>query len=177
MVHSITLGAPEFAARAAVDKGWFKDGKDLRLMGYGKGLGGRVEATKHLKDAIERQDANSRVIGVYQDGLPVGFCWMEYLGDRHKTVKMHAFIAPEARGKWAFHIALVELLDKLFSEGVYRVEVEPLRINKRMIRLLRHYGFKQEGIKRSAYWMDGNDYDMVMMRLLKREWMKRKKEK
>ena len=85
-------------------------------------------------------------------------------------------MSPSARGKWAFHIAGTEIIDKLFHEGVYRIEVEPLRINKRVVKLLRHYGFTQEGIKKSAFWMDGNDYDIVMMRLLKREWNRKKKE-
>ena len=159
-----------------MDKGWFADSDDTRLTGYGKGEVGRLLATKHLRQALESQSGNSRVIGVYQDGIPAGMFWVEYLGEKKKTVTIHCFICPTARGKWAFHVAGSELVNKLFSEGVYRIEVEPLKINKKIIKLLRHYGFTQEGIKRSSFWMDGNDYDTVMMRLLKREWKKRKKE-
>ena len=174
--HSVELGPPENAARAAVDKGWFTDGEETRLTGYGRGAAGRLLATEHLMEMLERQNGTSRVIGVYQDGIPVGLFWLEYQGEKRKSVGLHCFICKEARGKWAFHAAGVDLIDRLFKEGVYRIEVEPLKINKRIVKLLRHYGFKQEGIKRSSFWMDGNDYDTVMMRLLKREWKKRKKE-
>ena len=174
--HNVELGPPEHAARAAVDNGWFSHSEDTRLTGYGKGMAGQLLATEHLMGALDQQGDNSRVVGVYQNGLPVGMFWLEYLGEKRKSVTLHCFICQEARGKWAFHVAGVELIDRLFKEGVYRIEVEPLKINKRIVKLLRHYGFKQEGIKRSAFWMDGNDYDTVMMRLLRREWKKRKKE-
>jgi len=168
----VQLGPPEAVAAAAVDGEWFSDSEDMRLSGYGKGMVGRVRATQGLRDALRAQSSNFKVLGVYQDGSPVGLFWLEYKGDIRKAVEMHCFIGPTARGKWAFHVAGTGILDMLFSQGVYRVEAEPLRINKRMIQLLRHYGFKQEGVKRSSYWMDGNDYDTVLMRLLKREWKK-----
>ena len=175
-MNRVQLGPCEAAIRTAVDKDWFSREDDRRLTGYGKGEMGQLKATQHLLEALSVQDSEHKVVGIYQDGLPVGLFWLEYLGDQRKAVTMHCFICPESRGKWAFHLAGTELLEKLFAEGVYRVEVEPLRINKRLVKLLRHYGFKQEGIKRSSYWMDGNDYDTVMMRLLKREWKKKKKE-
>jgi len=168
----VQLGPPEAVARAAVDGEWFANSDDTRMTGYGKGMVGRVKATEGLRDALARQGSHFKVLGVYQDGLPVGLFWVEYKGDVRKAVKLHCFIGPKARGKGAFYVAGAGLLDLFFSQGIYRIEAEPLRINKRMIQLLRHYGFKQEGIKRSAYWMDGNDYDTVMMRLLKREWKK-----
>lgn len=178
MAPKVQLGAPEAAARAAVDKGWFKSGNDdMRLMGFGRGQLGQYMATESLHRALKSNDPNFRALGVYLDGLPVGMFWLEYKGDRKRAVEMHCFVAPEARGKWAFHYAGVELLNELFDNGIYRVEVEPLRINKRLIKLLRHYGFKQEGIRRSAFWMDGNDYDTVMLRMLKREWAKIQKKK
>ena len=169
----VQLGPAAPACVAALDEGWYKDDTCNRLLGYGKGTHGQTEAAAELGNALESNDPNLKMLGVYQDGKPVGLFWVTYEGDKKRTAQIHVTLAPDARGQWVFHHAGTELLNRLFANGVYRVEAEPLRINKRMVKLLRHYGFKQEGIKRSAFWMDNNDYDTVLLRMLRREWKRK----
>lgn len=171
--HSIQLGPPEAAARAAIRDGWYADDMSNRMSGFGKGLKGQAEAADALADCLETQDPNLKVLGIYSDGEPVGMFWIVYEGDRKRTAQIHVEIAPKARNWWVFKRAGSALLDLLFSNGVYRVEAEPLRINRRVVKLLRQQGFKQEGIKRSAFWMDNNDYDTVLLRMLRREWKRK----
>ena len=171
--RKVQLGPAEPACVAALDEGWYKDNTCNRMLGYGKGTHGQTEAAANLGNALESKAPNLKVLGVSQDGKPVGLFWVVYGGDKKRTAQIHVNIAPGARGQWVFHHAGTELLNRLFSNGVYRVEAEPLRINKRMVKLLRHYGFKQEGIKRSAFWMDNNDYDTVLLRMLRREWKRK----
>ena len=172
---NVLLGPPEPVLAKAAKEHWFAGGEDTRLMGYGKGDLGRLKALEDMADKVGSQSSEFKTVGVYQDGEPVGIFMIQMKGT--KTAELHCYIAPGARGKWAFHVAGIEILEKLFANGVYRVECKPLRINKRLISLLRRkYGFKQEGIRRSSWWMDGNDFDTVTLSLLKREWKKMKRE-
>jgi len=166
---NIALGAPEAAARTCVDERWVDD---ARLLGFGRGETGLERAAEGLLLALGAHTPNFKLLGVYGDGTPVGLIWVEYLGDVTKTAKLHILMAPKVRGKGAFQKAGRLILDTLFGGGIYRIEAEPLKINKRCIKLLRHYGFKQEAVKRSSLWMDGNDYDQVLLRLLRREYKK-----
>jgi RimJ/RimL family protein N-acetyltransferase len=169
----VLLGPPELAARAAVDEGWFDDQRDNRLMGHGKGELGHMKAAEHLRDALANNDPSVRLLGIYSGTSPMGLFWIVYKGDNKRTAEIHATLPHKTGRDRVVHGAFVKVMDQLFSNGVYRVEVEPLRINRSMVKLLRHYGFKQEGIKRSAFWMDNNDYDTVLLRMLRREWTRK----
>ena len=93
--RSVTIGPPDLAMRAAVDNDWFSDGEETRLLGYGKGRTGSMLAFKDLAESLKSSDENSRVVGVYQDGIPVGLFWVQYMGDRKRSASLHCFIAPE----------------------------------------------------------------------------------
>ena len=169
----VLLGPPELAARAAVDEGWFDDENHNRLMGHGKGELGHMKAAEHLADALQSNDPSVRLMGIYCGTDPVGLFWVEYKGAAKRTAEIHATLSSKPGVRRAFHCAGIDIINRLFSNGVYRIEAEPLRINRAMVKLLRHYGFKQEGIKRSAFWMDNNDYDTVLLRMLRREWTRK----
>ena len=169
----VLLGPPQVAARAAVEEGWYEDSSHNRIMGYGKGEVGCTRAIEHLAEGIESVDPNLKVLGVYDGIKPMGLMWLVYKGDPKRTAEIHATFSQKPGVNRCMLEAFEKLLSNLFSNGVYRVEAEPLRINKDMIQFLRHYGFKQEGIKRSAYWMDNNDYDTVLLRMLRREWTRK----
>jgi RimJ/RimL family protein N-acetyltransferase len=174
---SVLLGPPEPVVAHAAKEHWFDSGDDTRLMGYGKGALGVMLALEDVAEKLQRQSKDFQMLGVYQGGKPVGLFMVESKGKRQKTAELHCYIEPGSRGKWAFHLAGLEILGKLFKSGIYRVECRPLKINKRLIRLLRkRYGFKQEGICRSSWWMDGNDFDTVALSLLRRDWKELKKE-
>lgn len=167
----ITFGDPSVAAKHAVKNGWFKSSDDTRLMGYGKSAG-YARVIHDIKSLIKTPEKypDTRLVGVYRDGSPCGFIWVEYLGEQTKTVVLHCYVPKEYRGKWVFHVGIKKLLKTLFKTGIYRVECHPLRINKRLISALRKYGFKQEGVKRSSLWMDGEVHDQVLMRVLRKDW-------
>ena len=171
--RDIWIGPPEIAARGPIDEGWFEDEHLNRLMGHGKGEVGCTKAVEHLADALKLDSPYHKLLGIYCGTEPVGLFWVEYKGDSKKTAEIHLTASHKPAMRRAFVKAGTELLNRLFSNGVYRVEVEPLRINRQMIKLLRHGGFKQEGIKRSAFWMDNNDYDTVLLRMLRREWTRK----
>jgi len=169
----ILLGPPELAARAAVDEGWFLDEEDTRMFGFGRGGSGKMRATEFLRDTLLAQGGDDfEMVGIYLGTKPVGMLWVKTYPEVMRSVKIHPFIAKDQRGNGVFSEAMATAIDSAFSSGVYRIEMEPFRINKPIIGALRKMGFKQEGIKRSAYWMDNNDYDTVMLRMLRREWTK-----
>lgn len=61
-------------------------------------------------------------------------------------------------------------LGMAFRDGVYRVEAEVLSINKPAVRVLQHFGFHRESRLTSAWSMDNNEYDLIMLRLLRKDW-------
>lgn len=167
----VQLGPPEPIAAKAAEDHWFSHEDDTRLLGFGKGRAGYLLALENLDNGVNGKLLGARMLGVYSGGEPAGFLYIEHKDPASKTAQIRPYIAPEFRGKSVFHDAFTESLDKLFSNGIYRVVMEPLKINRRLITLLRtKYGFKQEGIHRSTLWMDGNPYDTVTLRLLRREW-------
>ena len=169
----VFLGPPELAAKACVDEGWYDDTDANRMMGYGKGNVGCTKAIVALADGLENTDPSLKILGIYRGTEPMGLMFVVYKGDDKRTAEIHVTFSQKVGVKRALHCAFVDTINKLFSNGVYRIEAEPHRINRPMVKTLRHYGFKQEGIKRSAFWMDNNDYDTVLLRMLRREWTRK----
>jgi RimJ/RimL family protein N-acetyltransferase len=163
----VQVGSPERAAQVCIEERWLEDPK---MLGFGAGMPGELVATEALMGALNMNGPLNQLLGIYDGAIPCGLVWVQYLGDAKKTATGHILISPKYRGRFIFEKSLSMLIDKLFKGGVYRIELEPLKINKRVIKLLRHYGFKQEGIKKSSFWMDDNCYDQVTLRMLRKDW-------
>lgn len=64
------------------------------------------------------------------------------------------------------------LLKYLFmSKGAERVELEVLQFNERAIKCYRKCGFVQEGIKRNRKFSDGKYVNLIIMGILKEEYV------
>lgn len=158
---------------AVSEEGWLDDETENRQQGYGKGFEGREHARLGLLNLIEREDLESDfgLIGVYLEGDPVGFVGIDLVPE-HKIADIYFYIAPKSRGKGVGTAVLNYLLNRVYDGGMYRVQIDILRINKSGLKFLRDYGFTWESTKKSAYWMDKNVYDVAHLRLLRPDWMK-----
>ena len=54
--------------------------------------------------------------------------------------------------------------------GLNRIDALVYTENNRSIQLLQKLGFKQEGVLRDYFYLDGNFYDHSIFALLQREW-------
>ncbi len=158
----------EVLIEAAVVDEWFQDEQANRLAGFGLGDDGRILAYTSFKLLVTEQAVTAT--GVYRRGVPVGvLAWTPRSFDSRR-VAIHVHIAPGARGYGVASVALQQWLKVAFRDGVYRVEAEVLHINRPVIRGLEHFGFHREARLTAAWWMDDNLYDLIVLRLLRRDW-------
>jgi len=152
---------------SVIDDKWLHDEQSNRRSGFGLGNDGRVLAYKAFKLVVtERITAT----GIYRRGEPVGFMvWVPRSFDGRR-VSIHMHIAPEAQGYGVGPAAMHQWLGVAFADGVYRVEAEVLHINRPAVRALEHYGFHREARLTSAWWMDNNFYDLILLRMLRKDW-------
>ncbi|MHC4369711.1 MAG: GNAT family N-acetyltransferase [Planctomycetota bacterium] len=177
-VPGLVLGAfTDDLRSAAIDDHWLDDESDNRQQGFGKGYDGRVVAREGFLALLERADAeeNFGLIGVYLDEDPVGFVVVD-MKPQHKIADFFLCIAPKRRRRGLGTAVLEHMMDVLFDNTIYRVQVDLLKINKPGVQFLRGLGFTWESTKRSAFWMDNNVFDIAHLRMLKPHWYERSKE-
>jgi len=171
IINEITPGLRE----TLVQNKWFSDIESNWKLGYGKGPDGVIgitEAISSFKEAmVHSGEEGFYSLGIYHLSEPVGFVNARDLGDTLKTVELFLFISPDNRGKGYGTIALDTILERIFKDKkIYRVQGSALSINKEAIKFFRSRGFTQEGIRKSAYWMGMNCFDVVPLRILRSSW-------
>ncbi len=144
---------------------WLDSPEDNRRRGFGVGLGGVIAS----KEAFATAMAEDRALGIYRDGLPVGFLEIRDLGN--KTVKCEDFfVAPKNRRQGIGTAAMRQFVDACMERGILRVEYDVPQFNKVAQNFLKHAGFWMEVEKWSALYMDGKDHNMVSFRVLETFW-------
>ena len=69
--------------------------------------------------------------------------------------------------------AIKTLLRFLFmNKGAHRVELEVVDLNERAIECYLSCGFIKEGVKRKRYFVEGDYRDVILMSILKEEYLK-----
>jgi len=155
---------------AVVEDQWFDDEQANRRMGFGLGVDGRVLAYEAFKMVVSGEVVTAT--GIFRRGEPVGFvAWVPKSHDGRR-VAVHMHLAPNAQGYGVGPSAMSQWLDIAYADGIYRVEAEVLAINRPVIRNLTHFGFHRESRLTSAWWMGDNTYDLIMFRMLRKDWRK-----
>ena len=150
------------------EESWLEDPDTNYLMGWGKGHDGRVRALQYAAQMLDSNDA----FAVVACDRPRGWVKIESVADRE--VRVVSFLRP-ANPKSLYSVgptALVLVLDRLFKDSVYRVEIEPIMPNHRVGRLLRAMGFKEEGRRFSRRWAGDVVYDTLAFSMTKPMWKK-----
>lgn len=157
---------------AVADDGWFKNEETNWVLGFGRGLIGTALFTEAFKGFIKKDGEKFSLQGIYRGDTPIGFCCITFLPGETRTAEILMFLAPEYRGKFGLAAtAMTKVLHQVFSnKSVFRVQIDLLSINKKAISFLRKFGFTQEGIRKSAFWMGVNGFNIVTLRILRPEW-------
>lgn len=168
----ITLGPPDpFFTRRAEEEGWLDDEELNHVMGWGRGLEGRVKARRDLLSA-----AQNGFLVVYRRGEPVGWMTIEEDPESREILISHLILSTEASGEGVGAAAVALLLDRAFRAGAFRVAVSPLAINREAIHFFGQMGFRSEGKLRGRVWMEDEPHGVAVLAILKPEWKAFKKD-
>lgn len=134
---------------------------------------GRSEEAEHC--AMLAAPGFAYRLGVDADGQTLAFAILSELGDPHGNVylKRIAAVRPGAGIGTGF---LAQILDETFDTlGAWRFHLDCFADNVRAQRAYAKLGFSRDGVLRQAYRKpDGTRTDLVLMALLKPEWLARK---
>lgn len=125
---------------------------------------------RDIKRALRTDTEVYLIITLKKADQPAGYVRINWMDASHRFAWLRFAMGTE-RGKGFCKDALRSLIEKLFSQGVHRIEAEAYEFNKASIGLLESLGFKPEGLKRDAHF-DGKEYaDIVVLGLLQEEFL------
>jgi len=105
------------------------------------------------------------------DRKPIGTCGYHKWNKRYFRAEIGFDLGP---GFWGQGY-MTEVLRVVITYGFERMKLNRIDAlvyveNDRSIRLLQRLGFKQEGLLRDYFYLDGRFYDHYLFALLQREW-------
>lgn len=133
-----------------------------------------AEAEARWYDGYLASRANNvRLAICAPDGAMIGVVYLLGIDWVHRCTEFAIWIGePQARGKkygeQATRLAVQHAFDDLNLE---RVHLEVLTHNVRAIRLYTQVGFREEGVKRLAAFKQGKRHDVMLMGLLRGEYV------
>lgn len=92
----------------------------------------------------------------------------------NRSAHFHIMIGDkDNRGKGIGYFAATEMLKHAFNNiNLNRIELEVLESNSQALKLYEKVGFKCEGVKRQSTYKNGEFVNMIMMGVLKSEFLK-----
>ena len=98
------------------------------------------------------------------DGGRAGAAHWERVNRRSRIATMSRFVIdPRMRGRGLGSAAVRALADDLIrGRGFHRVQLETYGFNDAALRTFESAGFKQEGVRRRAYWRHGEWQDGIL---------------
>ncbi|ADG82776.1 GNAT family N-acetyltransferase [Thermincola potens] len=119
-----------------------------------------------------------RLIIENEKGVPIGFMSVTEIDKFNRKVELGMLIGEKKYwGQGYGTDALLTVINYLFNKlGFNRVGVEVFRYNERARRLYEKLGFVQEGVQREGLYKNGTYVDIILMGLLKKDFLQRRKE-
>lgn len=107
------------------------------------------------------------------DDRLIGFVALYAIDWGNQTARLAIGIGePAYRGKGYGADALQLILRYAFDElNLHRVGAEVVSYNERALHVLQRGGFRREGVVREAVQRDGQRWDLVLLGILRREWV------
>jgi len=148
------LGAPFRYINLDVDSRWFECYMQ--------------ERKNNIRCAIVKAEEENIILGLVS---LTGIDWI------NRTAEFHIMLGnKENRGIGIGYFATSEILRHAFKNiNLRRIELGVLENNFNATRLYEKIGFKQEGIKRESTYKNGKYVSMIMMSILKDEFLKEEK--
>ena len=133
---------------------------------------GRSEAAEHR--AMLAAPGFAYRVAVGADGAPVAFAILSGVADPHGNLYLKR-IAVDPPGAGVGTAFLARVIDEAFGPlGAFRFCLDCFASNARAQRAYEKLGFTRDGVLRQAYRLpDGSRSDLVLMALLRPEWLRR----
>lgn len=129
----------------------------------------RPEHDAWFQQIRHREDV--RIFGIREDDRLVGSCQLHSIHPIHRSAELQIRIgAAAARGRGIGTEATRQLLEIGFGElGLHSIYLHVLETNEVARRLYERVGFRVEGVRREAAWIEGAWIDLVLMAILANE--------
>ncbi len=129
------------------------------------------EAVAAEIERSEREPERFGVLVVEVDGEPAGTVTWERVNQRSRIASVGGLaIAPRLRGRGVGVDAARALQRHLIREiGFHRIQMEVYGFNERSLRHAERAGWVREGVRRKAYWRDGEWVDGVLFGLVEED--------
>lgn len=109
---------------------------------------------------------------VEKEDKVVGLVVLKHISDQHRTTELLiTFKGVECRDGACLQDLIKLVLGYAFLDlNLNRIEVKVLESDSRMIKAYKSFGFQEEGLLRSKYFIDEKHQDVYVMSLLQVEW-------
>lgn len=126
-----------------------------------------------LENFNKYMNLNKKYLSIVNEkGVVVGYITYEAAKDFQCIYTIGITIAKDFCSRGYGTDSINTLLKFLFmNKGANRVELEVVDINHRAIGCYKKCGFKQEGIKRKRYFTKGKFRDLIIMGIIKEEYL------
>ena len=134
----------------------------------------RASTPEAVAEEIERSEREPDTFGVLLvelDGEPAGTVTWERVNQRSRIASVGGLaIAPRLRGRGVGADAARALQRHLIRDiGFHRIQMEIYGFNERSLRHAERAGWVREGIRRKAYWREGEWVDGVLFGLVEED--------
>lgn len=169
----VRLVAPAEADAATLSR-WSENAEYLRALdtAYARPLSARA-----LADRLNPEQSDPTWLEFHlrtlEDDRLIGFVGLHSIEWNNRAAMLGIGIGePEYRGKGYGADALQVILRYAFDElNLYRVGLEVISSNVAAIRSYERLGFQREGARRGAVERDGRRHDLLIMGILREEWL------
>ncbi len=128
----------------------------------------------HVIDAFRTRRAFQWAIAQPGDPTLIGHCALHRVDLDHRRAEVGFVLSRSLWGSGLMSRALAMLVAFAFeSMQLHRLEADVDPRNARSLALLARHGFRQEGLMRQRYWVNGEWQDTAMLALLRPEWAAR----
>ena len=134
----------------------------------------RPRSMAELEASFEKltADREMHAFAIEANGRMVGQCNLRSIDAVHRRAELGIALLAEEIGKGYGSDAVRVLLDYAFRHlNLHKVSLDTLSTNEPALRAYRACGFVEEGRLRSHEWSDGRYVDLVLMGVLRDEWI------
>jgi len=108
---------------------------------------------------------------IQNEGSVIGEATFSSIRWFNRKAQLSLYIIPSERNRGIGTKTLKSLIETGFNElDLHRLEAEVYEYNKPSLKLVKHFGFSEEGRFREAKFYNGKYYDILFYGLLKEEY-------
>lgn len=109
--------------------------------------------------------------GIRFNGELVGMIALHYIDWKNKETSIGYFISEKAQGNGIVTKCIKAIMKYLFEDlNINRIEIQVAANNLKSLAIPKRLGFTQESIKHDGQWLYDHYEDLIIFRMLKREW-------